>query len=107
MRKYSKKLSHGFRSLVSLCSFSDAIKDFTCPSSAIYSLVETAKANGLNIYAYEASERFISDVKDKIHPQIEDWQNHPPDDLYPSLYIVAIYYSLRDNGVIRKRTIRI
>ncbi len=39
---------------------------------------------------------------DKILPQIEDWQNRPLDEVYPILYIDAIHYSVRDNGVIRK-----
>ena len=51
---------------------------------------------------FETSESFISDVTDKILPQIEDWQNRPLDDVYPILYIDAIHYSVRDNGVIRK-----
>ena len=55
-----------------------------------------------DIYGFEASEGFISDVTDKILPQIEDWQNRPLDAVYPILYIDAIHYSVRDNGVIRK-----
>ena len=55
-----------------------------------------------DIYGFEASEGFISDVTDKILPQIEDWQNRPLDEIYPILYIDAIHYSVRDNGVIRK-----
>lgn len=55
-----------------------------------------------DIYGFETSEGFISDVTDKILPQIEDWQNWPLDDVYPILYIDAIHYSVRDNGVIRK-----
>ena len=47
-----------------------------------------------DIYGFEPSEGFISDVTDKILPQIEEWQNHPLDDVYPILYIDAIYYSL-------------
>ena len=43
----------------------------------------------------------ISDVTDKILPRIEDWQNRPLDEVYPILYIDAIHYSVRDNGVIR------
>ncbi len=41
-------------------------------------------------------------MTDKILPQIEDWQNRPLDEVYPILYIDAIHYSVRDNGVIRK-----
>ena len=40
-----------------------------------------------DIYGFETSEGFISDVTDKILPQIEDWQNRPLDEVYPILYI--------------------
>ena len=55
-----------------------------------------------DIYGFETSEGFISDVTDKILPQIEDWQNRPLDEVYPILYIDAIHYSVRDEGVIKK-----
>ena len=55
-----------------------------------------------DIYGFEASEGFISDVTDKILPQIEDWQHRPLSEVYPVLFIDAIHYSVRDNGVIRK-----
>ena len=55
-----------------------------------------------DIYGFETSEGFISDVTDKIMPQIEDWQNRPLDEIYPVVYIDAIHYSVRDEGIIRK-----
>ena len=55
-----------------------------------------------DIYGFKASEGFISDVTDKIMPQIEDWHNRPLSEVYPVLCIDAIHYSVRDNGVIRK-----
>ncbi len=55
-----------------------------------------------DIYGFETSESFISDVTDKDPATIEDWQNRPLDEVYPILYIDAIHYSVRDNGVIRK-----
>lgn len=55
-----------------------------------------------DIYGFVASESFISDVTDKIMPQIEEWQNRPLSEVYPVLYIDAIHYSVRDNGIIRK-----
>ena len=55
-----------------------------------------------DIYGFETLESFISDATDKILLQIEDWQNRPLDVVYPILYIDAILYSVRDNGVIRK-----
>ena len=56
----------------------------------------------MDIYGFEASEGFISDVTDKLLPQIEEWQNRPLDEIYPILYMDAIHYSVRDNGMIRK-----
>lgn len=56
----------------------------------------------MEIYGFEASEGFISDVTDKLLPQIEEWQNRPLDEIYPIIYIDAIHYSVRDNGLIRK-----
>lgn len=56
----------------------------------------------MDIYGFEASEGFISDVTDRILPQIEDWQNRPLSAVYPVVFIDAIHYSVRDNGVIRK-----
>ena len=41
-----------------------------------------------DIYGFETSEGFISDVTDKILPQIEDWQNRPLDEVYPILYMM-------------------
>ena len=55
-----------------------------------------------DIYGFETSEGFISDVTDKILHQIEDCQNRPLDEVYPILYIDAIHYSVCNNGVIRK-----
>lgn len=55
-----------------------------------------------DIYGFEASEGFISDVTDKILPQIEDWQNRPLSEVYPVVFIDAIHYSVRNEGVIQK-----
>jgi transposase-like protein len=56
----------------------------------------------MDIYGFEASEGFISDVTDSILPAIEAWQNRPLASVYPVLFIDAIHYSVRDNGIIRK-----
>lgn len=63
---------------------------------------QVVKKRQKDIYGFETSQGLISDVTDKILPQIEDWQNRPLDEVYPILHIDAIRYSVRDNGVIRK-----
>ncbi len=55
----------------------------------------------MDIYGFEASEGFISDVTNKIPPQIEGWQNRPLEDVYPVVYIDAVHYSVREDGVSR------
>jgi len=55
-----------------------------------------------DIYGFEASEGFISDVTDKLLPQIEEWQNRPLDEIYPVVFIDAIHYSVRNDGIIQK-----
>lgn len=36
-----------------------------------------------DIYGFEVSDGFVSDVTDRLLPQIEDWQKRPLDDVYP------------------------
>lgn len=45
-----------------------------------------------DIYGFDVSEGFISDVTDKLLPQIEEWQNRPLDEAYPVIYIDAIHF---------------
>ena len=54
------------------------------------------------IYVFECSEGFISDVTDKILQEIDDWQNRPLDDIYPILFIDAVHFSVREDNRIRK-----
>lgn len=41
-------------------------------------------------------------LRTRFCPQIEDWQDRPFSEVYPVLYIDAIHYSVRDEGVKRK-----
>lgn len=46
------------------------------------------------IYCFEVSDGFISNVTDKLLSQIEDWQNRSLDKIYPVLYINTIHFQL-------------
>lgn len=54
------------------------------------------------IYGFEVSDGMVSDITDRLLPQIEDWQNRPIDAVYPIVFIDAVHFSVRDNGQIRK-----
>ena len=55
-----------------------------------------------DIYGFDVSDGFISDVTDKILSRIEEWQNRPLCACYPIVYIDAIHFSVRDNGMVKK-----
>lgn len=55
-----------------------------------------------DIYGFEVSDGMVSDITDRLLPQIEDWQKRPLDEVYPIVFIDAVYFSVRDNGQIRK-----
>ena len=55
-----------------------------------------------DIYGFEVSDGMVSDITDRLVPQIEDWQKRPLDEVYPIVFIDAVHFSVRDNGQIRK-----
>lgn len=55
-----------------------------------------------DIYGFEASEGFISDVTDKILPRIEEWQSRPLASIYPIIFVDAIHFSVRHDNMISK-----
>lgn len=54
------------------------------------------------IYGFECSESFISDVTDKILQDIKDWQRRPLDEVYPILFIDAVHFSVREDNTVKK-----
>lgn len=55
-----------------------------------------------DIYGFEISEGLVSDITDKMLPKIEEWQNRPLSTVYPIIFIDAVHFSVRDNGIIKK-----
>ncbi len=55
-----------------------------------------------DIYGFEVSEGMVSDVTNKLLPEIEDWQHRPLSPIYPVVFIDAVHFSVRDNNVIKK-----
>lgn len=54
------------------------------------------------IYGFDVSEHFISNVTDKIFQEIDDWQKRPLDDIYPVVFIDAVHFSVREDNRIKK-----
>ena len=55
-----------------------------------------------DIYGFEVSEGMVSDITDKLLPEIENWQNRPLSAVYQVIFIDAVHFSVRDDGIIRK-----
>lgn len=55
-----------------------------------------------DIYGFECSESFISNVTDKILQDIDDWQKRLLDSVYPIVFIDAVHFSVREDHVIKK-----
>ena len=55
-----------------------------------------------DIYGFDVSEGFVSDVTDRLLPQIEEWQRRPLSEIYPIVFIDAIFYSVRTEGIVKK-----
>ena len=56
------------------------------------------------IYGFDVSESFVSNVTNKILPEIIDWQNRPLDDVYPIIFIDAVHFAVRHEKIIKKLT---
>ena len=55
-----------------------------------------------DLYGFEVSESFVSDVTDKMLPKIEEWQKRPLNEVYPIIFIDAVHFSVRESGIIKK-----
>lgn len=54
------------------------------------------------IYSFEVSEGMVSDITNKLFPEIEEWQKRPLSCIYPIIFIDAAHFSVLGNNVIRK-----
>jgi transposase-like protein len=55
------------------------------------------------LFGCKLSADMISDITDKIIPEIQDWQKRKLDKMYPVIFIDAIHFSVKDNGQVVKK----
>lgn len=56
-----------------------------------------------DLFGCKLSTDMISDITDKIIPEIQDWQKRKLDRIYPIVFIDAIHFSVKDNGQVVKK----
>ena len=55
-----------------------------------------------DIYGFNVSEGRVSDITNKLLPEIELWQNRALAGVYPVIFIDAVHFSVRDDGFVKK-----
>ena len=55
-----------------------------------------------DIYGFEVSETTVSNITNRLIPEIEEWQNRPLSTVYPIVFIDAVHFYVRDNHIIKK-----
>ena len=58
-----------------------------------------------NLYGINVSPSMISKITDKIIPEIREWQSRQLEDVYPIVFMDAIHYSVRKDGVVVKKAV--
>jgi putative transposase len=59
------------------------------------------------IYGVECSDSTVSRITDKIVPIAKEWQQRPLDSVYPVVFMDAIHYHVRSEGVVVKKAVYI
>jgi transposase-like protein len=54
------------------------------------------------IYGFSVSAEMVSNITDKIIPEMEEWRSRRLEEVYPFVYIDAIHFNVKSNGVIGK-----
>jgi transposase-like protein len=57
------------------------------------------------MYGVEVSDGTISAITDRLIPAIKEWQNRPLETVYPVVWLDAMHFKVRDNGVVKAKAI--
>lgn len=57
------------------------------------------------LYGTEVSSDLISTVTDAVLDEAHAWQGRPLDEVYPVVYLDALYISVRDGAVVKKKAV--
>jgi transposase-like protein len=57
------------------------------------------------MYDFEVSPATISAVTDKLLPVIADWRSRPLEEIYPLIFLDAMFFKARDNGKVTTKVL--
>ena len=56
-----------------------------------------------DMYGVELSDTMISQITDKVFPQVSEWQNRTLDQVYPIVHLDAIHFKVREDGRVKSK----
>lgn len=57
------------------------------------------------MYDFDISDGTLSAITDQLLPVIKEWQNRPLESLYPLLWLDAMHYKVREDGVVKSKAV--
>lgn len=57
------------------------------------------------MYGVEISDGTLTAITDRIIPEIKEWQNRPLENVYPVIWLDAMHFKVRENGVVKAKAI--
>ncbi len=57
------------------------------------------------MYGLQVSDGTLSGITDRIIPEIKDWQNRPLESLYPVIWLDAMHFKVRQDGVVQSKAV--
>ncbi len=57
------------------------------------------------MYDVEISATTLSEITDRVIPQVKEGQNRPLDEVYPIVWMDTMHYKVRDRGKVTSRAV--
>jgi len=58
-----------------------------------------------DIYGIEPSDTIINQITDKVLPDLAEWRSRPLDEVYTIIWLDAIHYSIREDGMVKSKAV--
>ena len=58
-----------------------------------------------DMYDFDISDGTITAITDRIIPAIKEWQNRPLENVYPVIWLDAIHFKVRQDGVVKSKAV--
>lgn len=57
------------------------------------------------MYNVELSDGALKAITDRVIPEIREWQNRPLESVYPLIWLDAMHFKVRQEGMIKSKAV--